>query len=119
MRKMILGGLVGGLVILVFALSIVFLMNSVSPGFSAGEVGLIGLAPALLAPMAGGFLAGLLAKEKAQHAGWIAGGLAGIVILVIWVVLMGYSLQAILRGIVLSLVIAMVARAFAGFAKPK
>lgn len=119
MRKMILGGLAGGLVILVFALSIIFLMNSLSPGFKAGEVGLIGLAPALLAPMAGGFLAGLLAKEKAHQAGWIAGGLAGLVILVVWVVLMGFSVQAILRGMVLCLVIAMVARAFAGFAKPK
>ncbi|MBG0786653.1 MAG: hypothetical protein H0S79_16270 [Anaerolineaceae bacterium] len=119
MRNRILGGVIGGLVILIFALSIVFLMNSLSPEFSAGEVGLIGLAPALLAPMAGGFLAGLLAKEKAQQAGWIAGGLAGVVILVVWVILMGFSLQAILRGIVLCLVIAMVARAFAGFAKPK
>lgn len=119
MQKSILGGIVGGLVILVFALSIVFLMNSLYPEFSADEVGLIGLAPALLAPMAGGFLAGLLAKEVAHQAGWIAGGLAGIVILITWVFLMGFSVQAILRGIVLCLVIAMVARAFAGFAKSK
>ena len=69
--------------------------------------------------MAGGFLAGLLAKEKANQAGWIAGGLAGIVILIGWIFLMGFSFQTALRGLVLGVVIAFIARIFSGFAQPR
>ena len=120
MRKLILGGVAGGAVTLIFALSLVFVMNSLFPDqFSLSSAGLTGLAPVLLAPMAGGFLAGLLAKGQAKQAGWIAGGLAGAVILIGWIVLMGFSYQVTLRGVVLCLVISLVARLFSGFAQPK
>lgn len=120
MRKVIFSGVVGGIVILVFAFFIVFLMRDLYPGlFSADQTNLFGLAPALIAPMAGGFLAGLLAKEKAKQAGWVAGGLAGLAILVGWVLLMGFSVQTILSGLVLGIVIAIVSRVFSGFAEPQ
>ncbi|MBG0770737.1 MAG: hypothetical protein H0S82_03465 [Anaerolineaceae bacterium] len=120
MQKVILGGVVGGLVTLIFAISLVFVMNSLLPDqFSFGTTGLTGLVPVLLAPMAGGFLSGLLAKEQAKQAGWITGGLAGTVILIGWIALMGFNLQTTLRGVVLCMVVAIIARLFSGFAQPK
>lgn len=120
MRKMILGGLVGGMVTLIFAISLVFVMNTLlSDQISIDASGWMSLVPVLLAPMAGGFLSGLLAKEQAKQAGWIAGGLAGAVIMIAWIVLMGFNYQMILRGVVLCLVIAVVTRVFSGFAQPK
>lgn len=120
MRKIIISGAVGGIIILLFAFSIVYLMSDMFPELlSGGANSLSGLLPVLIAPMAGGFLAGLLAKEKANQAGWIAGGLAGIVILIGWIFLMGFSFQTALRGLVLGVVIAFIARVFSGFAQPR
>jgi len=120
MRKVIISGVVGGIVILLFAFSIYFLIGDMFPELiSGGTTSLSGLVPALIAPMAGGFLAGLLAKEKATQAGWIAGGLAGVLILTGWIMLMGFSFQMVLRGLVLGIVIAFVSRVFSGFAQPR
>jgi len=120
MRKAIIGGMIGGFIILAFAFSIVYLMSDLFPEFIVGgATSLINLAPALIAPIAGGFLAGLLAKENAKLAGWIAGGLAGAVVLVGWVILMGFFFQVFLRGLILGIVIAFVARVFSGFARPR
>jgi hypothetical protein len=120
MRKAIFSGVIGGFIILTFAFSIVYLMSDLFPGLvSEGTTSLINLAPALIAPIAGGFLAGLLAKENAELAGWIAGGLAGMVVLVGWVILMGFSISTFLRGLILGIVIAFVARVFSGLARPR
>jgi hypothetical protein len=117
-RRVLLGGLVGGLVTLLFAFSIVFLLNSYLPGFYASDGSwALGLLPLLLAPMAGGFLAGVIAKQNVRKAGSIAGGLAGIVILVGWLFLMGGSFAMALRGAVVALVIFAFARTFSGFAR--
>jgi hypothetical protein len=117
-RRVILGGLVGGVVTLLFAFSIVFLLNSYLPELYTSEGSwVLGLLPALLAPMAGGFLAGVIARPKVREAGTIAGGLAGGVILVGWLVLMGGSFAVVLRGAVIALVVFLFARTFSGFAR--
>lgn len=116
--RVILSGIAGGLATLIFALALIYLMSSIFPGYlSLDTNSALRLLPAFLAPVAGGFLAGLLAKEKAKQAGWIAGSLAGIVMLSGWVWLMGFGFQVVLRGIVVFLVVTGLTRAFAGFAK--
>ncbi len=117
-RRVILGGLTGGMVTLLFVFSIAFLFNSFLPGiYTSGENWILGLLPLLLAPMAGGFLAGVIARQDLRKAGTIAGGLAGIVILVGWLFLMSGSFTMVLRGAVIALIVFAFARTFSGFAR--
>lgn len=119
-RRVLLGGLAGGVVTLLFAASIVFLLDSYLPGLYASDGSwILGLLPALLAPMAGGFLAGVIAQQNVRQAGAIAGGLAGGVILVGWLIVMGVSLTMVLRGAVVALVVFVFARTFSGFARTR
>ena len=116
--RVILGGVVGGVVILVFAFFMVFVLNSYLSGLVAGETSwLFGLIPVLLASMAGGFLAGIIARQEVRKAGMIAGGLAGAVIMVAWIVVMPGGWAMALRGVVIGLVVLTIARTFSGFAR--
>lgn len=118
--KVVLGGIVGGVVILLFAFFMVFVVNSYFPGLYAGKTSwLVGLVPVLLAPMGGGFLAGIIARQETRKAGTIAGALAGVLILIAWVVVMRGGFGMVLRGVVLGLIVLALARAFAGFAQPR
>jgi hypothetical protein len=118
--RVILGGIAGGVVILLFAFFMVYLLNSYLPGIYAGETSwLIGLIPMILSSIAGGFLAGIIARPDVRKAGMIAGGLAGAVIMVAWVVIMPEGLAVALRGVVIALVVLAFARAFSGFARQR
>lgn len=118
--RVIISGVVGGVATLVFALALIYLMSSFFPNdFSLGADSSLTLLPAFLAPIAGGFLAGLLAKDQAKQAGWIAGVLAGVVMLISWIWLMGFGYQVVLRGVVVFLLVAGLTRAFAGFSQKR
>ena len=118
--RVIFGGIAGGIVILLFAFFMVFLLNSYIPGLYTNETSwLIGLVPVILSSMAGGFLAGIIAKQDVRKAGMIAGGLSGAVILVAWVVIMPGGWAVALRGVVIALVVLAFARAFSGFAQQR
>lgn len=61
-------------------------------GFSLDQIvlpsnALLSLIIMLLSPIAGGFLAGLIAREKPRHAGLLAGLIAGLVVLIAWLVM--------------------------------
>ncbi len=119
-KKVILGGVGGGLVILAFALSILLIVNSFFPGMVAnGDNLLVGMIPLLLAPIAGGFLAGLIGRPNPRQAGLIAGLLASLVIFIGWLVIVGLSVETILSGLVIIFLWVILARLFAGFSQPR
>ena len=118
-KRVILGGVVGGIVILAFAFSILLIVNSLFPELVTGSNLWIGLVPMLLAPVAGGFLSGLIGKTNPLRAGLIAGVIAGLVVFVGWVAYVGLQVETILSGIVIVFLWVILARAMAGFAQPR
>ena len=118
-KRVILGGLVGGIVILAFAFSILLIVNSFFPALAAGANLWIGLVPIILAPVAGGFLSGLIGKSNPMQAGLIAGLLAGLVVFVGWLAYAGLQLETVLSGVVIVFVWVILARVMAGFAQPR
>lgn len=82
-KKVIIGGGIGALVTLVFALGILLFLEGVLTDLLAlvGNT-VISLTTILLAPIAGGFLAGLISPSKPRQAGLIAGLAAGIFIFI-------------------------------------
>ncbi len=119
-KKVIIGGGVGALVTLVFALGILlFLQDALSNTLSSGGNMVISLLTILLAPVAGGFLAGLIGKTKPRQAGLITGLTAGIFVFVAWIVMTGFSFQTLLSGLVIVFVWVVMARLASGFAHPK
>ncbi len=119
-RKVIWGGIGGGAAILAVGVVVLFAFNGFAPGLlaSTGNV-LIGLVPLVLAPIAGGFLAGLIAKPDPKRAGLIAGLLAALVLLAGWLVVVGLTLDAVVGGLVVGFIWVILARVFAGFAVPR
>jgi hypothetical protein len=118
-KRVIIGGLVGGIAILVFAFSILTVINSIFPAMAGGDNMWIELIPVVLAPVAGGFLSGLIGKNNPSRAGLIAGVLASLVIFVGWVIYAGLQFNTILRGIVIAFLWVILARVMAGFAQPR
>ncbi len=118
-KRVIVGGVVGGVVILGFSFSILLITNSMIPGLTTGSNLWVGLLPMLLAPVAGGFLSGLIGKANPLLAGTIAGLLAGVVVFIGWVAFTGLRMDTILSGIVIVLLWVVLARVMAGFAQPR
>ena len=114
-----LGGIVGGVVILAFAFAILLIVNSFFPALAASSNLWIGMVPMLLAPVAGGFLAGLIGKENPMQAGLIAGLLAGTLVFIGWVAYVGIHLESILSGLVIVFLWVILARVMARFAQPQ
>lgn len=118
-KRVIFGGGIGGIVILAFAFSILLIVNSFFPALVSGSNLWVGMAPLLLAPVAGGFLAGLIGKANPPQAGLIAGLIAGLVVFLGWVVYVGLHIESILSGIVIVFLWVILARIMAGFAQPR
>lgn len=118
-KRVILGGVVGGVVILVFSFSILVIVNSFFPELTTGSNLWMGLLPMILAPVAGGFLSGLIGKQNPMQAGLIAGLLAGLVVFIGWVIYTGLRVETVLSGIVIVLLWVVLARVMAGFAQPR
>ncbi len=119
-KKLILASLVGAFVILGFAFAILLIINSFFPGIVArGNNFLLSLIPFLLAPAAGGFMAGLMSREKPLQAGLFAGLIAGLIVLIAWLVVVGLSMETVLSGLVILFVWVVIARTFSGFSQPK
>ena len=118
-KRVILGSVIGGIVILAFGFSILLIVNSFFPTLVAGSNIWIGLVPMLLAPVAGGFLSGLIGKSNPQQAGLIAGLVAGLVVFIGWIAYAGLQVESILSGIVIVFLWVILARVMAGFAQPR
>jgi hypothetical protein len=113
-KKTVLGGVVGGLVMLVFALGILLLSGASLGAVSLAKNLLLSMISLLISPIAGGFLAGLIGKTQAHHAGLISGLIAGLVVFVAWLVIAGFSWQSLISGLVLVLVWVFLSRLGAG-----
>lgn len=119
-KKVILGGFVGAGVILATAFAILLVLNSIFPGVVTDTPNMfISLIPFLLAPAAGGFLAGLVGQANPLRAGLIAGVVASAIVFIAWLALVGFSLRTLLSGLVVVFVWIVLARAFSSFAQLK
>jgi hypothetical protein len=119
-KKVILGGGIGALVILVFALGLLLFLEGIPLDvFSLGENRVVSLIIILLAPIAGGFLAGLVSKSKPRQAGLIAGLTAGFFLLVTWIVMTDFSFETLMSGMVIVFVWVVLARLASTFAHPR
>jgi hypothetical protein len=103
---------------LVFALGGLLVIN----GFSLDQItspsnAFLSLILMLMAPVAGGFLAGLIAQENSRQAGLLAGLMAGLVMLLAWLVMVGILWETLLSGLVLNFVWILLSRLGAGFAQ--
>lgn len=115
-KKVVLGGVLGGLTILAVGVVILFAFNGFAPGLLANTSNVfLGLIPLVIAPIAGGFLAGFIARKDPKKAGLIAGVLAALVLLIGWLIVVGLSLDTVVGGIAVGLVWVVLARIFAGF----
>jgi hypothetical protein len=119
-KKIILGGAVGALTILLLTFVIFFGLISFSDGVTASPTNtVISVITILLAPIAGGLLAGLIGRSNPQKAALIAGLSASIIIFVAWLVLTGFAGSTFLSGLVIVFIWTVLARMTSGFVHPK
>lgn len=114
-RRILLGGIIGALLMLIFALG-----SLIGSGISEGRFFvqnnlLFNLAMMLLSPIAGGFLAGLISRTNPWRAGLLAGLVGSMVLFILWLVFSGVSWQAMVSGLVVVFVWTFLARIGSGF----
>ena len=111
---------VGAVVMVTFALGILVLFSDFSLDFvSTVNATLFNLAAVLMAPIAGGFVAGLIGSTNPRQAGLLAGLGGAFVILFSWLAIAGLSLETTLSGLVIGLVWVFLSRLGAGFSSAK
>jgi hypothetical protein len=118
-KKVILGSAAGGLAMLAFALGLLLLMGQPMDVRTLADNLLVTALISLLAPFAGGFLAGLIGTGHPRQAGLLAGLGASLVVMLIWLVNAGASWEAIISGLALVFVWAVLSRIGAGLALPR
>ncbi len=117
-KKVIFGGIAGAAVIIIFMLALTLVFDSfLTKLISSTSNVLISLLVVLLAPIAGGFLAGLVGKSNPFQAGLLAGLIAGVFMFIAWLVIVGFSLETVLSGLVILFVWVVLARVASGFAR--
>ncbi len=118
-KKALLGSAAGGLAMLAFAFGLLLLIGQPLDIRSLAENLLVTGLVSLLAPIAGGFLAGLIGKGHARQAGLLAGLGASLVVLVFWLANTGLTWEAALSGLALVFVWGALARIGAVLALPR
>ena len=117
-RKVILGGILGAVLIFVFSFGLLLLFNQALLTLAAFTTNfMVSLVIFLLAPLAGGFIGGMIGKVNPHRVGLIAGTLAGVMLLAAFSFVSGFSLQTLSTGLVVLFVWVVLARTSAGFAK--
>ena len=117
-KKVIIGGVVGGAVIFVFSFGLLLLFNQWLTNLAASTTNLfVSLIIFLLAPISGGFLAGMIGKPNPRRAGLVAGTAAGVLVLIGLLLVFGFSFQTLLTGLAVVFVWVVLARISAGFYK--
>lgn len=117
-KKVLIGGIVGGVVTVVFSFALLIVLNGFFMDIAAMASNVaVGIIILLLAPVAGGFLAGLIGRTDPRKAGLIAGLTASLFIFVAWLVVSGISFQTILTGLAIVFMWVMLSRMSGGFNK--
>lgn len=115
-KKVIIGGMVGAAVIFVFSFGMLLLLSQWLTNLATSTTNLlVSLIIFLLAPVGGGFLAGMIGKPNPRRAGLVAGANAGVLVLIGFLMVFGFSLQTLLIGLVVVFVWVVLARISAGF----
>lgn len=114
-KRAVVGGVVGGLAMLIFSLGLLLLTGLSFNVTSLANNMLASVIIMLMAPFAGGFLAGLIAKAHARQAGVLAGLGASLLVLFSWLVIAGISWAAVTSGLVTVFVWVNLSRWGAGF----
>lgn len=119
-KKWVLGAVIGAFTILGFSIiMLVSLTSFLAKVVSAPAVTILSLITLLLAPIAGGFLAGLIGKSDPRRAGLFAGLSASLVILAAWLVISGVTYQTFVSGLIIGFMWVFIARTAAGFVKKR
>jgi hypothetical protein len=119
-RTMILGAVVGALTILILTFGIIFGMMTFSGSLLTSRASMvIGTITVLLAPVAGGFIAGLVGGSNPKKAGLFAGLGASLVILIAWLALSGFKRSTMLSGVVIIFIWVVLARLASSFVRPQ
>ncbi len=117
-KKVVLGGVLGALVIFIINFGMLLLLNQILADLAISTTNLVvGLIIFLLAPVGGGFLAGLIGTPNPLRAGLIAGSIASMMILVAFLSIFGFSFQILVSSLVVVFVWVILSRVSAGFAR--
>jgi hypothetical protein len=117
-KKVISGGVIGALVIFLISFGLLLLLNQILTDLAISTTNLVvSLIIFLLAPVGGGFLAGLIGSPNPLRAGLLAGSIAGLMILVSFLLIFGFSFQTLLSGLVVVFVWVILSRVSSGFAR--
>lgn len=119
-NRAVLGGVLGALITLLFSLGSMLLLYDFSLDFLLTIRNLpLGLIVLLLAPIAGGFSAGLIGHDLAHQAGLIAGIGASLVFVIAWLLFSWGSWEEVLSGLVIGFVWVFLTHLGSGFAQNK
>ena len=119
-NRIILGGALGALITVAFSLGSMLLLNAFSLEFLRSIRNMpLGMIILLMAPIAGGFLAGLIGKNNARQAGLMAGIGASLVMIIAWVLISWGTWEEILSGLVIGFLWIFLSHLGSGFASPK
>jgi hypothetical protein len=118
MRKTFLGGMIGATLMIAFSFGASLLLAnafSISLIFST-ENNFLKVVVYILIPIAGGFMAGLVAQNNPRQAGLLAGWLASMFLFLFWLASAGLTWPAIGSGLVLIFIWIFFGRLGGGFA---
>ena len=119
-NKGVLGGVLGALITLTFSLGSMLLLNDFSLDFLLTIRNLpLGLIILLMAPIAGGFSAGMIGQDYARQAGLIAGVGASLVVFIAWLLFSWGAWEEVLSGLVIGFVWIFLSHLGSGFASHK
>jgi hypothetical protein len=115
-KRVIVGGIVGAVVILVFSVGILWGFGSFSGQWGSSTANMVISAfTILITPIAGGFTAALIGKSQPHKAGLIAGLGASLVIFIALLIMMGISGSTLLSGLVIGFIWVAMARIASGW----
>jgi hypothetical protein len=115
-KKGVIGAVLGAGITLIFSLGSLLVLNNFSlERITPESNGPFGLLIVLMAPIAGGFLAGIFYQKNPHQAGLFAGFGASLVLLIPWLVISGFSWAGVLGGLIIGFVWIFLSRLGGGF----
>lgn len=114
-KRTVVGGVTGGVATFIFSLGLLLLTGRSLDVTSLANNMLVSVMIMLMAPIAGGFVAGLVALSQVRQAGLLAGMGASLVVVISWLMMSAFSWEAVTSGLVIVFVWVYLSRLGAGF----